>query len=123
MPDIYDLIVLPGTPVQGQVDGTADDFDIVVTDPAPVVTGTGAVVLTELSLTGPPGIAGPRATPEFYPVVGVSTWTHTHSFAYPPDVRVLDAAEESVLIAASYPAPDQVSLTFPAPFTGTILLT
>jgi len=69
---------------------------------------------------GPQGIA---PAPQAYPLAAVSTWTHTHDYGYRPAVRVVDAAEQAVLIAASYPAPDQVSLTFPAPFTGTVLLT
>ena len=81
---------------------------------------TTTLVISE-SDPGPPGPPGPPRAAQTYPVVAVSSWSHSHGLNYPPMVW-LQQGTELVLVGAQYPDNDTVYITFPVPFTGTIVI-
>jgi len=72
--------------------------------------------------TAPPSTASLAYAPDIYQLIGVTTWTQQHTFSYKPAVRVLDTNNTEVLIAHNYPDATHVSIVFPSPFTGIVLL-
>lgn len=78
-------------------------------------------------IEGPPGPAGPQgpagiSAHELYDVFAIPSWSHAHAYPYPPDVRLVDVSGEEVETGVEYPDPVTVSISFPSPFTGTIIL-
>lgn len=76
---------------------------------------------------GPAGPQGPQGNPGIgaatvYTVTAISSWTQTHSLPYPPQIRLIDGNGDEVEIAVHYPDNTSVSLSFPTPFTGRIVL-
>lgn len=91
------------------------------------VTERPTVVAIASPAQGPPGPAGPSGdgsgtAPSSYTVTGVSSWSQTHTFAWLPEVRLVDAAGFEVDVGVEYPDAHTVYLEFPTPFTGTIYL-
>jgi hypothetical protein len=78
------------------------------------------VVEGGLGPQGPPGVDAELT--ETHDVIAVGEWTYIHTFAYPPDVRLVDISGEAVSCGAQYPDIQTVHLNFPTPFTGTIIL-
>jgi hypothetical protein len=76
--------------------------------------------------TGPTGPTGPPGTPAPLPVsyelVAVSSWSLAHSFPYSPIVMLLSASGTQVYVTVEYPDATHVAITFPDPFTGTVIL-
>lgn len=66
--------------------------------------------------------AGGAPPPITYAVTAISTWNQVHTFPYPPSVRLIDPSGEWVDIGVEYPNPTTVHISFPTPFTGTIIL-
>lgn len=62
------------------------------------------------------------ATPISYSVTNVSSFSRTHTFGYFPEVRLVDQTGESADIGVEYPDIETVSIDFPVPFTGTVIL-
>lgn len=98
-----------------QVIGSADN----------VISETTSTVVVNLGVAGPRGDVGPQgpvATPVAYDLVEVSMWTNTHTFPYNPWVQVLSATGTQMYVSAEYPDATHVAITFPDPFTGTVIL-
>lgn len=73
--------------------------------------------------TGPQGLPGaPGGSPQVIPVVAISSWSYTHSYPYPPEVRFIDADGEEVEYGVEYPDATHIAVEFPLPFTGTIIV-
>lgn len=66
------------------------------------------------------GTLGPQGALS-YPLTAASDWFHVHAFGYPPQVRLVQDGQ-AVDIAVEYPDASSVYLTFPSPFTGTVIL-
>lgn len=66
------------------------------------------------------GTLGPQGALS-YPLTAASDWFHVHAFGYPPQVGLVQDGQ-AVDIAVEYPDASSVYLTFPSPFTGTVIL-
>jgi hypothetical protein len=103
------------------------DTVVTVEPPGPVFVTAAPPASSEvvvLPIAGPAGAAG-TGPGRHDPVTFTGTWTSfstAHTFGYRPDVWLIDAAGEAVDIAVEYPDATHVAITFPVPFTGTILL-
>lgn len=103
------------------VDWSTSGLSVVIVAGIPaVVQPPGPDII--VTFQGPPGIPGGSFVPLVYALVAVSSWNQVHAFPYLPDVRLIDAAREAVDIAVEYPDATHVSITFPVPFTGTVVL-
>lgn len=88
-----------------------------------VTASTERVDVQQLGIVGPQGPAGPPGgAPEVHPVTAISTFSVTHQFSYPPEVRLVDSAGDAVDVGVEYPTPQSVYIEFPTPFTGVIYL-
>lgn len=70
-------------------------------------------------------VPGPRGPAAAAPLVFTGTWSSfstAHTYAYLPPVRVVAADGTEVTADVEYPDATHVAITFPAPFTGTILI-
>ena len=97
---------------------------VVVVRTAPTV-----VVVRSPGPQGPRGVAGVAGVagasappPQSHDLLAVSSWSLAHTFGYPPEVMLLDEAGSVVETGVDYPDADTVSITFPTPFTGRVLL-
>lgn len=104
----------------------SDDPILVTIEPPPVIDVDIApppVIHVDVNagvpVPGPPGPSGP--TPLSYPVSAVSSWFQAHNLGYYPMVH-LNQAGTLALVGAEYPDLGHVLVTFPTPFTGTIIL-
>ena len=88
-----------------------------------VSTSTELVEVQELGVLGPTGPQGPpgRSGVE-YSLVSVSSWSHAHDFPYYPSVHLVDNTGQIAYLGATYPDASTVNLSFPQPFTGTVVL-
>lgn len=97
------------------------------------VNGEGIELVIQSGAPGQQGIPGPRGEPGppgppgsgsstvvFYTVTAVSSFYVEHTFPYLPDVQVVDADGNRVLVGAEYPDQTHIHIVFPAPFTGQI---
>jgi hypothetical protein len=75
---------------------------------------------------GPPGPSGPPGpagdAPTSYSLVGASSWSVTHGLGYFPEAYLVSSTGEAVDVAVEYPDVNSVAISFPQPFTGTVLL-
>lgn len=100
-------------------DGTTVTFTV----PGPSVAmlpplGTPAVVFVPVAgPQGPPGVGSPLTFTGTW-----SSFSTAHTFAYLPPVRLIDSTGEEVEIGVEYPDATHVAVTFPTPFTGTIVV-
>lgn len=130
-PNSYDVIVTPG-PSQTVVVSYTPPANVSVGLPTTtnaVSTSTETVDVNELGILGPTGPQGPQglpgqdgSVPTVFELVSVSSWTQAHDYSYLPEVRVLDADGFQVGLGVAYPNAHTVFLSFPAPFTGKVLL-
>jgi hypothetical protein len=68
------------------------------------------------------GGGGGGYPPIVYTVNAISSFSRAHTFPYPPDVRLIDTSGYGVETAVEYPDSEHVYISFPTPFTGTIVL-
>ena len=83
------------------------------------------VIVQGVGIQGPKGEKGDDGSgiePEIYTLTAVSSWYHAHTFPYPPEVRLVDQTGEECEIGVEYADDTHVSITFPVPFTGTLIL-
>jgi hypothetical protein len=75
-----------------------------------------------LPVAGPAGTGGGSgSTPTVYSGT-FSTFSASHSFTYPPPVRLIDSTGEDISIGIEYPDATHVAISFPVPFTGKIIV-
>lgn len=80
-----------------------------------------SVVSPVTSFTG--NVAPPGQPVRAFPVSAITSWTQSHSFPYPPGVRLVASDGSTVTPSAvSYPSAGSVTATTTAAFTGTIYL-
>lgn len=72
-----------------------------------------------VGIQGPVGPAGGGAL--VFTLTNVSSQTFTHDFAYPPNVHLVEGGELA-LIGVEYVDATHVSISFPAPFTGQVVI-
>lgn len=98
---------------------------IVVINPPPVqvtvVDPPPPAPIVFIAPPGPPGPAGGAPSPVEYVVTAVSSFAHVHAFPYSPDVQLVSGSER-VYADATYPDSTHVHISFPTPFTGTVIL-
>lgn len=103
-----------------------EGVDIVVVPPGPsftTVAAPAAPPVLVFPVAGPAGAQGPPGIGS--PLTFTGTWSSfsaAHTFTYLPPVRLVDATGEEVEIGVEYPDPTHVAITFPTPFTGTIII-
>lgn len=102
-----------------------DSVDVVIeTVTVDAVVEMAVVDVIGVSEVGPRGPQGPPGG--VLPDVHVGTWssvTFLHAFPFLPSVRAIeDVTNNEVTVNPNYPDATHVSLQFPQPFTGTILL-
>lgn len=75
-------------------------------------------------VAGPAGADGaPGGRPD--PVTFTGTWSSfytAHTFPYLPDVWLINQAGDAVEVGTEYPDATHVSISFPVPFTGKIVI-
>lgn len=85
--------------------------------------GQPIVVATPI-VAGPQGPAGPPGnTPQSITLTAASDWNYTHDYPYMPEVRLIDPNGNWVGVGVQYPDAHTIYISFPVPFTGTVLLT
>lgn len=94
---------------------------IVVTNDIPQIDAVRPpdIVVTALGATYLPGAGGGPAVRQ---VTAVGDFTFHHNLAYPPPVRFVDPTGLDVQAGIEYPTAGEVHVSFPTPFTGTILI-
>jgi hypothetical protein len=102
------------------------DSPVVVVVPGPVqptvIVSPPSAPTTIVQPQGPPGLPGGAPNPIVYELAAVSSWSQVHAFGYPPAVRFVDDTGTSVLCSVDYPDATHIHISFPQPFTGTVVL-
>jgi hypothetical protein len=92
-----------------------------------VSSSTQTVDVQQLGIVGQTGATGPQGPPgtkfaEQYELTSVSSWNHAHDFDYYPVVRLVLPSGQEVETDIEYPDAHTVYISFPTPFTGTVIL-
>ena len=118
-PYVQGSIVLPFVIPDGA--GPFRLLDILVENDLPV-PGPIRVGITSEELDAAVAAAIGSGSTTTVPLSAVSQTTIAHTYPYPPDVRIIRSDGTPVWTDVTYPDPQHVHLFFPAPFTGTAVL-
>lgn len=102
----------PATPVQ----------TVTITLPDGTIAATVDDVRATITLEGPPGPAGSGSRLVFTQTSPASVWTVNHGLNK-PSVQVFDALDDLIYPDIAHTSPTQVIVSFPAPVSGTAVLT
>lgn len=73
-------------------------------------------------IVGVPGQPGGAPNPIVYDLTSASSFYRSHTFGYPPWVRLVLTDGTLALVGAEYPDSSHVAVSFPQPYTGKLIL-